>query len=248
MIIGSCWNILDKLKMKRNIEAVIFDMDGTALTQIKGEEALHCEPSAWIDVWRYLFYIAGLTKEIRDLTAQYQDQVTNSMTPAGHQEFFQQSCELLRGREAAPVLAAFQILPYTSGFLQFCDYLRGQSIKMGMVTLSLDAIAQQIKQEAGLEYAVGNEIHTDEHGLFTGTGKIKVPFGGKGKAVEHAYASLGTSGETTCFFGDSGNDVDCWKAVGLPLGMNIDAPYVHLVWEKFTDFHQAKEYFERENF
>ena len=229
----------------KEVKAVIFDMDGTALKQIKGEEALHCEPSAWIDVWRYLFYTAGLAKECRDLTIQYQDPVTNSMTPAGHREFFQQSCELLQGKEAAPVLAAFEKLPYTSGFLQFCDYLRAQNIKIGMVTLSLDAIAQHIKQEAGLEYAIGNEIHVDKQGLFTGTGEIKVPFGGKGKVVEQACASLGTSREATCFFGDSGNDVDCWKAVGLPLGMNVDLQYRSLVRANFTDFHRAKEYFKK---
>ena len=228
------------------LQAVIFDMDGTALRQIKGEESLRCEPSAWIDVWRYFFYAAGLAEECRSLNLKYHDPVTNTMTTEGHREFFQQSCGLLKGKPAAPVLAHFRELPYTPGFLDFCRYLRQNGIKVGMVTLSIDSIAKQIKQEAGLEFALGNEIHVNEHGLFTGTGKINVPFGGKGEAVKQAYASLGASRETTCFFGDSGNDVDCWKAVDFPFGMNLDAPYQNLVRAKFTDFHRAKEYFERE--
>ncbi len=231
--------------MNRRIEAVIFDMDGTALKQVKGESSLRQEQGAWIDVWQYFFSAAGLAEECRSLTLQYQDPVTNSMTPEGHREFFQKSCGLLKGKSASPILAAFRELPYTLGFIDFCGYLHGNKIRTGMVTLSIDVIAQQIKQEAGLEYAVGNEIYTDEQGLFTGTGKINVPFGGKGKVVEQAYASLGSSRETTCFFGDSGNDVDCWKAVGLPLGMNVDAPYRHLVKESFADFYQAKKYFEK---
>lgn len=228
------------------LQAVIFDMDGTALRQIKGEEALHCEPSAWIDVWRHFFYVTGLAEECRSLTRQYQDLVSNSMTPEGHREFFGKCCELLKGKPATPVLAEFRDLPYTPGFLDFCVYLRNNGILLGMATLSIDAIVQQVKQEAELEFAVGNEIHVDNQGLFTGTGRINVHFGEKGKAVEQAYASLGASHETTCFFGDSGNDVDCWKTVSLPLGMNVDAPYRQLVQTTFTDFHQAKEYFERE--
>ena len=231
--------------MNKKIEAVIFDMDGTALKQIKGEESLHCEPDAWIDVWRHFFYAAGFAEECRSLNLKYHDLVTNSMTPEGHREFFQKSCELLKGKSATTLLIAFRELPYTSGFLEFCRYLQGKEIKTGMVTLSLDVIAQQIKQEAGLEYAVGNEIYTDKQGLFTGTGKINVPFSGKGKAVETVYAALGAWRETTAFFGDSGNDVDCWKAVGLPLGINVNAVYRHLVKESFADFYQAKEYFEK---
>ena len=234
--------------MTPTINTVIFDMDGTALKQIKGEEALHCDSGAWIDVWRHFFYVAGFADECRKLTLQYQDPKTNSMTPEGHREFFQHTVGLLRGKASVPILEQFHDLPYTPGFLSFCGYLHDNGIRTGMVTLSIDAVAQQIKREAGLEMAMGNEIHVDERGLFTGTGKINVPFGGKGEAVKRAYSSLGTSRETTCFFGDSGNDVDCWKTVALPLGVNPDQPYEHLVKAKFKDFYEAKEYFERKLF
>ncbi len=230
--------------MTQTIDTVIFDLDGTILRQLKGAAALNCPPGTWIDVWRQFFSAAGLVEECRHLTIKYQDSLTNSMTPEGHREFFHKSCELLKRKQAAPVLETFQELPYTPGFFDFCRYLREQGVKTGIVTLSLDAIAQQIKRKAGLDFAVGNEIYL-QGDLFTGTGKINVPFGGKGQAVERAYASLGAGRETTAFFGDSGNDVDCWKAVDFPFGMNIDDPYRYLVQANFPDFHQAKEYFQQ---
>lgn len=218
------------------IHTVIFDMDGTALYQKDKND----------DVWRRFFSAAGLSAECNELVRKYQNSDTNTMPPHLFPEFYAQHCALLQGRSVAPIRDAFTPLPYTPGFLDFCHYLQSYGVKIGLATLSIDAVAQLIKNEASLDMVLANELHTED-GLFTGTGLIKVPFGGKGNAVEKIYATLGATRETTAFFGDSGNDVEGWKAVAYPFGINA-SKYSHLLNDNFTDFFQVQEYFERELF
>lgn len=218
------------------LQAVLFDMDGTALRQKDKDD----------DTWRRFFGAAGFSEECNELVRKYQNPDTNCIPSELFPEFHARHCALLQGLSVVPVMEAFAQLPYTPGFLDFCHYLQGQGVKTGLATLSIDAVAQLIKNEAGLDMVLANELHAEE-GLFTGTGLITVPFGGKGKAVEKIYTALGATRETTAFFGDSGNDVEGWQAVAYPLGINA-GKYSHLLKNNFTDFFEAKEYFQKEFF
>lgn len=220
-----------------NIQAVIFDMDGTALAQKDTSD----------DVWNRFFAAMGLTEEVKQLRTLYQDYATNTMTRDGHRQFHTAGCRLLTGRNVDLASETTRSLPYTPGFLEFCSYLRKRDVGLGMATLSLAAIAERIKEEAGLKHIIANEIHIAD-GKFTGMGKINVTFGGKGAAVQELYSLFGATRATTAFFGDSGNDEDAWNAVDHPFGINAKPAYHHLLRANFTDFYQAKEYFVKQYF
>lgn len=121
--------------------------------------------------------------------------------------------------------------------------MRSVQIPVGIVTLSLLYAADRIREENDLQLAFANEIHVQD-GVFTGTGTLHVRFGSKGRMVQKAYRMLGSTKETTAYIGDSLNDVDPWKSVGLPLGVNLHhGDCEKSVRAHFQDFHEILEYF-----
>lgn len=219
------------------INTVIFDMDGTILQQTASNQ----------DVWSKFFRAADLDNECQEIVKKHHNYETNTTTVENHILLVDKCCKLLAGRDAAPILSTFSPFSYTSGFIEFCGFLRSYDIKLGLATLSIKSIAEIIQAEANLDLVRANDIHIRD-GKFTGTGTIYVPMEGKGKAVEEMFTLLGGTRETTAFFGDSGNDKEAWKAVDHPFGINAKTDYHPLLNANFTDFHQAKEYFHQHYF
>ncbi len=221
--------------MDRNIDVVLFDMDGTAIYQDTHQAS-----------WHTFFSSFGLGAEEERMSAQYHDKVTNTMTPEDHQKQFSECVALLRGRLARSIDDIFPQLPYADGFPEFCSYLQDRGVRTGMVTLSLLPVAEKIQRECGLYLVRGNELHVHD-GKYTGEGKIQVLFGRKGQVVKEVLTSLGATKENSAYIGDSLNDIDPWEQVGLPLGINLHHPGCQpYVRAHFDNFHQMKEYFERE--
>ncbi len=223
----------------KKINTVIFDMDGTVLSAGQPSDCY-----TWPSLGRYA---GDIEKEWQNLQVKYQDNVINMIPPETYPEFYAKSCALLTGKPAAPILEKFSPLPYTPGFGEFCSYLRRRGIKTGLVTFGVGFIAQKIREEQGLDELIANEIHVDK-GIFTGTGRINIQSGEKGKATRKVYEQLGASRETTAFFGDSANDLGPWSEVAYPFGISAPEKYHHLLKANFSDFHQAKEYVELRNF
>ncbi len=216
------------------INTVIFDMDGTIAFR-------NTHDASYDSFFRYM----GLEKEMERITEKYHDSVRNVMTPENHKLQFTETVALLKGKSAPASDEVFSSIPYARYFPEFCQYLYSRGVNMGIVTLSLLYAADRIKEENNIRIAYANDIHVED-GRFTGTGKIHVLFGSKGDMVRKAYESLGGSKETTAYIGDSLNDVDCWNAVALPLGVNLHHPdckkYVH---DHFEDFYGVLEFFKK---
>lgn len=216
------------------IKTVIFDMDGTIAFR-------NTHDASYASFFRHM----GLEREMKQIGDKYDDKVHNVMTTENHRRQFTETVALLNGKAAPTPREIFPSIPYAPGFQQFCQYLRSHEINTGIVTLSLLYAANRIKEENNIQLAYANEIHV-ENGSFTGTGTIHVLFGSKGKMVQKAYQALGGTKETTAYIGDSLNDVDPWKSVGLPLGVNLHHPDCKgYVQAHFEDFNGVLEFFQK---
>ncbi len=222
------------------IQTVIFDMDGTIAFR-------DTHDASFSSFFRHM----KLEKEMKEITKRYNDETRNIMTPEHHQRQFAETVALLQGKAAPTPTEVFPSIPYALGFSEFCRYLRSQGINTGIVTHSLLYAANRIKEENDIQVAYANEIHVDEAGRFTGTGTIHVLFGSKGEMVKKAYQALGGTKETTAYIGDSLNDVDPWNSVGLPIGVNLHKPELHLpeyekhVHAHFDDFYGVLDFFKK---
>lgn|SRR3989338_600743 len=216
------------------IQAVICDMDGTAAFR-------DTHDASYSTFFRHM----GLEDQAQAITDRYNDNVRNMMTPDDHQRQFSEAVALLRGRRAPTPREIYPRIPYAPGFQEFQAYLRSQEVSTGIVTLSLLTAANLIREEMGMQLVYANEIDVQE-GFFTGIGKLHVRFGSKGVMVQQAVAALGSTAERTAYIGDSLNDADPWKAVALPLGVNLHHPdckqYVHA---SFTDFHGILDFLKK---
>ncbi|MDP3733883.1 MAG: HAD-IB family phosphatase [Nanoarchaeota archaeon] len=216
------------------IQTVIFDMDGTIAFR-------NTHDASYNSFFRHM----GLEKQVQQITDKYNDKVRNVMTPENHQRQFAETVALLRGKAAPAPEEVFPSIPYAPGFTQFCQYLQSHSVNTGIVTLSLLYAANRIKEENSIQLAYANEIHI-ENKYFTGTGTVHVLFGSKGEMVQKAYQALGGTRETTAYIGDSLNDVDPWKSVALPLGVNLHHPECKkYVQAHFADFNEILDFFQK---
>lgn len=208
---------------------VIFDMDGTIVQYSSGN---------FQSSWDAIGFAAGKKEEWERQLEYYLPR------PEQYKEWVKADCRLLTGIPVQPVAEKIFPPPYTPGFKEFCVYLKEKEVKTGIISSGVDFVAKRIQQEAGLDFIVANEVHIKE-GKFTGKGKVNVGIKDKGKCVKRAMRKYASKKEETAFFGDHFNDQEAWKEVGFPMGMNIKSERCCLFTNlDFSDFYQAKEFFE----
>ncbi len=215
-----------------NIKIVIFDLDGTVIF-----------PHAVKSSINYYGLALGIEKEWEETITRFHRSELNGVLPQEHTTLFQVLSALLKDKPVAPVIEILDNLPYTKGFGTFCSYLQQEGIRTALVSHSDYIVGKKVQAKYSIDCVVTNEYHTYQ-GRFTGEGTIRVPFGKKGDVVKRVYTLFGADYDSCCYIGDSANDVDPWKAVSVPLGMNIGKQHVPYVLQHFTDFFQVKTYFE----
>ena len=223
------------------IDLVIFDLDGT-IAHSRNPNATGNEHMT--DAWSTLMEAYGLGEQERAITNKYLIPGANNMTPENHRKQFYETAALLKGHDPRIAIDALEGMPLTPGFGELCKYLRTQRIPHGIVTLTTSLAADIIVKRFNLDFAYANEFGISR-GLFNGDGEINVLFGSKGKVVESAIERFGVDSAKTAYIGDSSNDIDPWKVVGHPFGMNNRANLDLYLEDKFTDFYKVLEAFQK---
>lgn len=155
-------------------------------------------------------------------------------------EWFDLNCRMLEGTEVEKVKAQIFPPPYTPGFSEFCAYLEKTGIIRGIVSSGVDLVANRIKEELNLEFAVANKLHLRD-GKFSGSGEMDVPLWKKGEIVTTVMHAYSIDSSEVAYIGDHENDVGAWEKVAWRLGMNLKLPELFFqVDEYFHDFHEVK--------
>lgn len=208
------------------LELVIFDMDGTVVRYPDG---------SFQSSYDAIGAAAGKSAEFKERAERYFPH------PELEERWFLEDCESLRGISLEQVQSKIFPPPYTPGFRELCDYLCSKDILRGIVSSGVDLVANKIKEEMGLDFALANEVHITE-GKFTGTGKICVPLWSKGKTVQKVIEERRINPKNVAYCGDNSNDINTWNYVGLPIGINLKkAELTQHVRYHFPDFYGALE-------
>ncbi len=214
-------------------DIVLLDMDGTIVRY---------ESSSFHSSWDAIGEAAGMKEEWDKMLAYYYPRSNDAGT---YREWFDANYRMLKGVSVQSVEKKIFPPPYTPGFREFCRYFTQQRIPIGVISSGVDLVAKRIQQEAGLDFAIANELRI-EQGCFTGEGNLMVDLTSKGRIIESYLQEHGINRDKAAYFGDHENDIPAWKAVGHPFGINVKKANCYPeIQAYFSDFGPALAYVKR---
>jgi phosphoserine phosphatase len=192
------------------IRAVFFDLDGTLVRY---------EGVAYESSWGALGVAAGVEEAWDDLLARYRGRW--EMYP----DWVQKNAALLRGVPVSRVARAIFPPPYAPGAEEAIAELRRDGYVLGIVSSGVSLVADRVREELGLAFAVANELATED-GRFTGGATVRVGLGDKRAVVEREAERLGLDLGEIAFVGDHLNDIPVFGSVGYAIAYAPKDPEV----------------------
>jgi len=207
----------------RSIRAVFFDLDGT-LVRYRGVD--------FESSWGAIGVAAGLAAEWRRLQERYLPH------PERYDEWLHANARLLAGRPVRPILDRLLPPPYPPGAREAIAALRERGLVLGIVSSGLSLVADRVRAELGLDFAVANVLEVVD-GRFSGRAELRVPLWKKDEVVREMATRYGLSPREIAFVGDNFNDIPVFRTVGLGIAYAPKDPEVakaaHVVTAEFKE-------------
>lgn len=192
------------------IRAVFFDLDGT-LVRYHGV--------AFESSWGALGEAAGVGALWDRLLDRYRGRLDE------YPDWVRENAALLRGIPVARVLPVMFPPPYAPGVVEAVADLRASGYILGIVSSGVDLVAERVRVELDLAFAVANELRIAD-GVFTGEAVVRVGLADKRRVVEQQAHRLGLDLREIAFVGDHLNDVPVFGAVGCAIAYAPKEPAV----------------------
>lgn len=184
--------------MGKLIKAVLLDLDGT-LVRYRGVD--------FESSWGALGAAAGLKEEWDALLKKYMGK------PEGYPDWVRENAALLRGVPVSQVAAKLFPPPYPPGVPEVIRKLKGRGLVLGIVSSGVGLVAEWVKQDLGLHFAVANDLLVED-GRFTGEAILKVDLWNKLEVAAEQAARYGLSLSQVAFVGDHLNDIPVLRVAG----------------------------------
>lgn len=105
-------------------------------------------------------------------------------------------------------------VPVMPGALETTRELRARGIKTAIISAGIDLLAERIAAELGIDVYLANGLVTDDRGMLSGEGRLRVRLMDKGDAVDEAGRLVGAGKEEIISVGDSRYDVSMFDRSG----------------------------------
>jgi phosphoserine phosphatase len=131
-----------------------------------------------------------------------------------------QRTKLLKGLEYEKVLKAAKKIPLMKGAKEAVEELKNHGIKTCVISGSFSVVAEKVKKDLDLDYAVANVLVVDDGKL---TGEVDGPLikeGSKGEMLVKIAKRAGVQLYECAAVGDGANDVSMFKKAGLKIAFN----------------------------
>jgi phosphoserine phosphatase len=128
--------------------------------------------------------------------------------------------KLLKGVEYEMIKEAAERLPLMKGAREAAKELKDRGMKVCVISGSFDIVAERVKKELGLDYAVGNELIVKDGTL---TGDVKGPTlkeGSKGEVLVQFAKRVGVPLYECAAVGNGVNDASMLEKAGLKIAFN----------------------------
>jgi len=185
------------------IKAVIFDLDGT-LVRYQGVE--------FESSWGAIGVAAGVKKEWDQLLGEYLSR------KGAYAEWMQENARLLAGIPVEKLDSGLFPPPYAVGVPNAIEQLRG-SYRLGILSSGVDLVADRVRLELGLDFAVANRLLVSG-GRFTGATETVVDLWEKAKVMRRLAERQGLALHEICYVGDHINDLPVMQIVGASIAYN----------------------------
>lgn len=187
------------------IDAVVFDVDGT-LTKVGSPwQFLHEKLGTW----------QGLgERHLQDYQAGRIDYDT----------FARLDAQAWKGVRRAQMLRLVREIPWRPGVLDTLLALKAGGRKIALLSSGLTLVTDRVQHEFGdiADFVLANEV-LFRFGRATGRVAVRVPWAGKGEALDLVVAALGVPPERMAHVGDGSGDIPVFRRVALGVA-TIDAP------------------------
>jgi phosphoserine phosphatase len=128
--------------------------------------------------------------------------------------------KLLKGLEYGKVLETVKKIPLMKGARKAVEELRNHGVKTCVISGSFSVMAERVKRELNLDYAVANELVVNDGKL---TGEVVGPVvkeGAKGEMLVRIAKRAGVPLYECAAVGDGANDVSMFEKAGLKIAFN----------------------------
>lgn len=182
--------------VQRQIEAVVFDMDGVLFEGRNFWMELHVR-------------LGGSAEDARSLLDRYleSDYALLAEEIAGRR---------WRGKAAEPYLELVAERRYQPGAAETIAFLRETGIATAIVSSGPDLLAERARLELGVDAVRANGLEVRD-GRITGATTIRVPDAEKAAVALDVLGELGVGAEHAAAIGDSEADVALAERVALPI-------------------------------
>ena len=187
----------------------LFDLDGTLTTERSAWEYLHRRLGVW-DGQAEKFQQAYLRGKI------------------SYDEFCRFDAAVWKGMKVSEVKGILRQIPLQPGAGELIAYLQEKGVGLGIISSGLSFLSDRIKAELGFDYAVANELLTED-GILTGGIRINVHYDQKEEWVENARQAFQVQREETFAVGDSSGDIPMFRACGFSIAFNCPAPQLQSI-------------------
>ncbi|MBN2202709.1 MAG: HAD family phosphatase [Candidatus Aenigmarchaeota archaeon] len=189
------------------IKIVFVDMDGTIVDYPHGEYG---------SSWDAVMYAANKQKQSKKFLDYYLPK------PELYCEWHEKACALLKDVQVGVVEDAILPPSYSPGAKELFRGLKRNGIVRGILSSGTNPPAKYIEKDIDADFCFCNEF-LQKDGVFTGIGLNRVPMWDKKLTLKEICQRYGICPDSKGIFkdaamiGDSGNDIDVFKAVGTSI-------------------------------
>ncbi len=172
--------------MNRNIQLVIFDLDGT-LTPVDS-------------LWRYLHDAFGTWGQGKSAALRYR------RGEISYKRWAETDARCWAGESLSQVMKILEQIRYREGAREVFEELRRRQVKTAILSAGLSVLANRTAKELGADMAVSNELETND-GRLTGGIRVKVAVNNKREIIEQIAAQLNVPIRSVALVGDQAFDL-----------------------------------------
>ena len=125
---------------------------------------------------------------------------------------------LLTGMKYEDCLRVANNMKLVKGAKEFVDEVKNLGIKVGVITGGFEILANRIKRQLGLDFAIANKL-VFKHNTLTGV-EMRVSDDNKHEHLMKIAKELGVALENVVAVGDGANDLRMLRTAGLGIGFN----------------------------